>query len=127
MSGFILWLILSTFYPASGDCQPRPTVIATAYCLPGRTSSGPTTGQVHRRGGCIALSRVLAKDLGLHCGPGRNDYKFGAVIEVEGHGTYIFADLMPPRWKHYRVDIYFPTLKECKVFGVKRCQVRVVE
>ena len=111
----------------AGNCQPTPTVVATAYCLRGHTTSGPTTSEVHRKGHCIALSRSLAKDLGLKNGPGQYDYKFGQIIEVEGYGRFIFADLMPARWKHYRVDIYYPTLKECHVFGVKRCQVRRVE
>ena len=101
-------------------------MIATAYCLQGRTTWGRRTGEIHREGGCIALSRDLAKLLGLKKGPGVYDYKFGAVIEVSGVGTFIFADLMPPYWR-LRVDIYWPTLKECRAFGVKRCQVRVVK
>lgn len=108
----------------TGQCQPR-TVIATAYCLKGKTTSGPRTAAV--KGGCIALSRCLARDLGLKTGPGKYDYKFGIMIEVIGVGTFTFADLMPPKWRHYRVDIWHPTLKQCKVFGVKRCQVRVVK
>jgi 3D (Asp-Asp-Asp) domain-containing protein len=125
-----LWTILVLFLtlnPVPGNCQPQPTVIATAYCLKGHTTSGPRTAEVNQQGGCIALSRVLAKDLGLKKGPGQYDYKFGTIIEVEGVGRYIFADLMPPRWRHYRIDIFFPTLKECHVFGVKRTQVRVIE
>jgi hypothetical protein len=79
---------------------------------------------VHRQsGGCIALSRKLAKDLGLYQS---RKYLFGRTIEVDGVGRFVFADLMPARWKGYRVDIFFPTLKECRVFGVKRKQVRVV-
>jgi 3D (Asp-Asp-Asp) domain-containing protein len=102
------------------------TVNATAYCLKGHTTSGPTTAQVYKTGGCIALSRKLAKDLGLYKGPGKYDYHFGTIIEVVGVGRFIFADLMPPQWRHYRVDIYQPTLRQCRVFGVKRCQVREV-
>lgn len=100
-------------------------MVATAYCLKGHTTSGPTTSQVHQRGGCIALSRKLAQDLGLFKGPGKYDYRFGTVIEVTGVGSFIFADLMPEKWRGYRVDIYRPTLKDCQVFGVKRCQVKV--
>lgn len=111
----------------TGNCQPQPTVIATAYCLKGHTSSGPTTSQVHAVGGCIALSRPLAKDLGLKNGPGQYDYLFGVVIEVIGLGQFIFADLMPAKWTHYRVDIYYPSLKSCHAFGLRREQIRVVE
>lgn len=120
-----LWLILLlTFYPATGQCQPKPTVTATAYCLKGHTTSGPRTAQV--KGGCIALSRKLAQDLGLKCGPGPYDYRFGVSIEVAGVGRFTFADLMPEKWRHYRVDIWSPTLKECRVFGVQKRRVRVV-
>jgi 3D (Asp-Asp-Asp) domain-containing protein len=98
----------------------------TAYCLKGHTTSGPTTAAVHRQGGCLALSRKLAKDLGLYRGPGKYDYRFGVIIEVAGVGRFIFADLMPPRWEGYRVDIYWHTLRQCRVFGVKKCQVKVV-
>jgi len=115
------------FHPAAGNCQPALTVIATAYCLKGHTTSGPTTAETHRKGGCIALSRKLAKDLGLKSGPGQYDYRFGVLICVSGVGTFIFADLMPSRWGYYRVDIFYPSLHECHVFGVKKCQVRVVE
>lgn len=101
-------------------------VVATAYHLKGHTTSGPKTAVIHKQGGCIALSRKLAKDLGLKKGPGKYDYHFGAVIEVVGHGRFIFADLMPRKWSGYRVDIYHPTYKQAKVFGVKRCQVRKV-
>jgi hypothetical protein len=93
--------------------------------LTGHTTSGPKTSQV--KGGCIALSRKLAKDLGLYQGPGKYDYLFGATIEVVGVGYFTFADLMPEKWRHYRVDIWFLTLRECKVFGVKKCQIRRVK
>ena len=102
-------------------------VLATAYHLRGHTTSGPTTAEVHQQGGCIALSRSLAQDLGLKRGPGRYDYRFGSLIEVEGIGQFIFADLMPPRWQHYRVDIYHPNLAQCRAFGVQHRRVWVVE
>ena len=104
-------------------------VVATAYCLSGRTASGPRTVSLHKRGGCIALSRKLAKDLGMKI-PG-GGYRFGSWIEVSGVGIFRFMDLMPKRWDSvgsgYRVDIYYPTYRQCRVFGVKRCQVKVVE
>ena len=118
-------ILLLTFYPAAGNCQPELTVVATAYCLPGHTTSGPRTSEI--RGGCIALSRPLAQDLGLKSGPGQYDYRFGAVVEIEGVGRFTFADLMPPRWTHYRVAIWFPTLKQCRVFGIRRCRLRLIE
>jgi hypothetical protein len=95
--------------------------------LTGKTTWGPRTGEIHRQhGGCIALSRDLAKQLGLYRGPGVYDYDFGAIIELEGCGQFTFADLMPPKWRQ-RVDIYYPTLRQCRVFGVKKLQIRVVE
>jgi 3D (Asp-Asp-Asp) domain-containing protein len=104
------------------------TTVATAYNLKGKTTSGPRTTEIHGSNGygCIALSRKLAKDLGLKR-PGRLNYKFGTIIEIQGYGRFVFADLMPAQWRGYRVDIYRPTLRECKVFGVKKCQVRVVK
>ncbi len=126
MIGAIICLLLLTLNPATGNCQPQPMVVATAYCLKGMTTSGLRTTEIHRMlGGCIALSRKLAKDLGLRNGSGR--YEFGAIIEVSGVGRFVFADLMPKKWVGYRVDIYFPSLRQCKVFGVKRTQVRRVD
>jgi hypothetical protein len=120
-------LLLLTLNPTFGNCQPKkqPIVVATAYCLRGHTSSGPRTFEIPH--GCIALSRKLAQDLGLKKGKGEYDYCFGTKIEVIGVGIFTFADLMPKKWKYYRVDIYYPTLRECHVFGLKRCQVRVVK
>ncbi len=109
---------LITLTPGPAYCQPdKPVVIvATAYCLKGKTSSGPTTTQVHNLGGCIALSRDLVQIL---------EAQFGDLIEVEGVGTFIFADRMPPQWR-MRVDIFFPTRTECFTFGVKRCNIKKI-
>jgi 3D (Asp-Asp-Asp) domain-containing protein len=90
-----------------GPEAPKPVVkvkaVATAYCLRGNhTASGKV---VYR--GCIALSRCLVKRLKAH---------FGDLIVVEGIGTFVFDDLMPPKWQHPRVDIHYPTLKECYRF-----------
>ena len=123
----ILLLLLLIPSPISGEpCRPKrqPLAVATAYCLKGHTSSGPTTVRVHKDlGGCIALSRSLAKSLGLYRS---GKYLFGAVVEVEGVGRFVFADLMPKKWGHYRVDIYHPTYRECRQFGVKKRRVWVV-
>lgn len=73
------------------------------------------------------MNRKLAKDLGLKCGPGQYDYHFGRVIEVMGVGHFTFADLMSPKWRGYRCDVFVPEYHKCKVFGVKRSQVRVVK
>ncbi|HZE20751.1 MAG TPA: hypothetical protein VE082_01740, partial [Desulfobaccales bacterium] len=84
-----------------------------------------------RRGhrGCIALSRPLARNLGLKTGQGTYDYAFGTVVIIKGSegydGEYVFMDLMPARWRHYRVDIWFPTLRQCHVFGVRTCSLLV--
>lgn len=112
----ILCFLLLTFYPNPTPCQPkRQLVVATAYCLKGHTASGPVTSKIP--GGCIALSRDLAQLL---------DAKFGDIIEVQGVGRFTYADVMPPQHR-MKVDIYFPTYRECKVFGVKRQEVWKVE
>jgi hypothetical protein len=51
--------------------------------------------------------------------------KFGDIVEIKNYGYFIFTDLMPPKWKHFRVDIYHPDLKWCKSFGLKRGQIEV--
>lgn len=121
-----LWLLLTiTLYPVTVNCQPQPTVLATAYCLKGHTTSGPRTSEV--KGRCIALTTALANHLGLKKGPGRWNYRFGTQIEVTGHGVFTFADIMPPKRRPFMVDIWHPTKRQCEAFGVKRCQVRVVK
>jgi 3D (Asp-Asp-Asp) domain-containing protein len=47
-------------------------------------------------------------------------------VALEGLGEFKFKDLMPPRWKHYRVDIWFKSVKECHAFGVQRKKIWVV-
>lgn len=92
-----------------------------------RPSSGRSKAVAGGKRGVIALSRPLARDLGLKCGPGQFDYRFGVTVVLKGtggyDGEYVFKDLMPRQWKHYRVDIYFPTLRECRVFGLRECQI----
>jgi hypothetical protein len=94
----------------------------TAYCLAGKeTTSGKRVYP-----GCLALSRPLARSLGLKSGPGANDYRFGTRIMVEGVGCFVFDDLMPPQWRHPRVDIHRPTVRECLAFGLRRARVWVL-
>ena len=109
-----LLILLLIPNPSSGQPdQPRNTktvtITATAYCLPGKMANGQKT-----HAGVIALSRSLERDLNV---------KFGDIIIIEGVGEFVFKDRMPPRWKHYRVDIYYPTLRQCWVFGVKICKL----
>lgn len=100
----------------------------TAYCLKGRTTSGPRTAEIQEQHGRppIALSRKLAKDLGLYRGPGQYDYRFGCTIEVTGVGRFVFADLMPTQWRGYRVDIWIPSHGKALAFGIRKAMVRVV-
>lgn len=106
-----------------------PISTITAYCLNTSTTSGPTPRKIREVHGkpCIALSRKLARDLGLKKGKGQFDYRFGAVIEVIGVGRFHFADLMPTKWTGYRVDVWQESARKCHIFGVKRCRVRVVK
>jgi 3D (Asp-Asp-Asp) domain-containing protein len=86
-------------------------ITATAYSLKGRMSNGKNTHL-----GTIALSRDLIKILKV---------KFGDEVEIIGVGRFIFRDCMPPKWR-MRVDIWMPTTKQCKVFGVKKTNIRVL-
>jgi|GEM_PF-655218 hypothetical protein len=100
-----------------------PTATITAYCLAGqRTTSGKRVYP-----GCLALSRPLARRLGLKSGRGTYDYRFGTRIMVEGVGCFVFDDLMPPKWQKPRVDIHCHTMRECREFGVKRARVWIVQ
>lgn len=102
---------------------PEAHATVTAYCLAGQKTTSGKRVYV----GCLALSRPLARQLGLKCGKGQYDYRFGARIMVEGVGCFVFDDLMPARWKHPRVDIHRPTVRECWAFGLKRARVWVVK
>lgn len=110
----VLTLLILLLIPNPSSTQPdQPrntktvTITATAYCLQGKMANGQKT-----HAGVIALSRSLERDLNV---------KFGDIIIIEGVGEFVFRDRMPPRWKHYRVDIWYPTLRQCWVFGVKVC------
>lgn len=106
----LILTLLLTSHPGPG--QPigphrqetvRIKAVATAYCLKGqRTASGKIVYP-----GCIALSRGLVK---------RFNAKFGDLVVVEGIGYFVFDDLMPPKWKYPRVDIHYPTLRQCHHF-----------
>ncbi len=135
---FLILLLLLTFYPNPGNCQPQPRntlaveekhiITASAYCLKGHTSSGPRTHEIRQ---CIALSRDLVKSLGLLKNNQRkfstDNCLFGSIVVIDGLGEFTFADVMPPRWKK-RVDVWQPTKKHCEVFGMKRgCKIWVKE
>jgi 3D (Asp-Asp-Asp) domain-containing protein len=116
-----MMLLLLTSNPSFGQNPPTPTdrksmtVTATAYCQPGKTASGVVTAVIYNKAknqgfhGHIALSRDLERQLKV---------RFGDIIMVGGK-KYIFADRMYSKWNK-RVDIYCPTLKECKIFGKKQ-------
>lgn len=97
---------------AIGD---RINVEVTAY-----SSESPETGTITASGqkvrrGIIAVSRDLEKECGL---------KFGDLVEIEGVGTFEVQDRMNKRWRR-RVDIWYPTEKECFTFG-KQNRVLIV-
>lgn len=124
MKALLFIVLLLTSNPSHGNSQPpsyTARVTATAYCLKGKMTNGERTHH-----GCIALSRDLAKALGLKKGKGTYDYRFGAIIELKGVGKFVFKDLMPPQWR-LRVDVWQPSVKHCHVFGVKRCDLRLVK
>jgi hypothetical protein len=132
----LILLLLSTFYPNPGSCQPQPRnnradknkhlITASAYCLKGRTSSGPLTHEIRN---CIALSRDLVKSLNLLKNKKRKfssgNCLFGSIVVIDGLGEFTFADVMPAKWKR-RVDIWHTTKKHCDVFGIKKgCKIWV--
>lgn len=91
-------------FMAIGD---RIGVEVTAY-----SSESPETGTITASGqkvrrGIIAVSRDLEAVYGL---------KFGDLVEIEGVGTFEVQDRMNKRWTK-RVDIWFPTERECINFG----------
>jgi 3D (Asp-Asp-Asp) domain-containing protein len=91
---------------------PQPTISlsmavvkVTAYCHPGKTSSG-----IRVRDGILALSRDLENNL---------DMSFGDQVTLEGLGTYSFQDRMAS-YKRMQADIWMPGRSEALQFGVKR-------
>jgi len=85
----------------------RIQVEVTAY-----SSESPETGNITASGqrvrrGIIAVSRDLESVYGL---------KFGDLVEIEGVGTFEVQDRMNKRWTK-RIDIWFPTERECINFG----------
>lgn len=88
----------------------RVPVAVTAY------SSGTITASGKRvQPGMIALSRDVERDLGV---------QFGALVEVEGLGQFVFEDRMPRQWSR-RVDIYIPSRRQALQFGIRKARVRV--
>jgi hypothetical protein len=132
MAAALLYAMLTIQGAASGAGVPpadhkwhrlEACATITAYCLAGKkTTSGKRVYP-----GCLALSRPLARSLGLKSGRGTYDYRFGTRIVVEGVGCFTFDDLMPPQWQKPRVDIHRPTVRECRDFGLRRARVWVVK
>lgn len=138
MKIFLILILLLTFSPIPGSCQPQTRntqavekallITASAYCLKGHTSSGVRTHEVSK---CIALSRDLVVTLGLLKDNKRkfsmNNCLFGSIVVIDGLGEFTFADVMPPKRKRW-VDVWHPTKKHCDVFGIKRgCKIWVKE
>lgn len=89
-----------------------PNVSITQYCLKGKTTSGCYTHI-----GVIALSRDIVK---------KHNLKFGDVVVVHDVGTFVFKDLMPPKWK-MRVDVYVPSRKDALKFGIKKKELIIAK
>ena len=94
--------------------EPQALTPVTIYAYaPVRrcTDSTPliTASNQHVRPGIIAVSRDIEADMGL---------RFGDRVHIYGLGTYEFQDRMNARYER-SVDIYMPTERECRVFGVK--------
>lgn len=119
-------LLLAGVLSLSAVAAPAPEpvkveAVITAYCLAGRRTASDKIVYP----GCLALSRGLARQLGLKRGPGKYDYRFGAKVVVEGVGCFTFDDLMPAKWQRPRVDIHRPTVRQCRDFGLKRRRIWV--
>jgi hypothetical protein len=87
-------------------------VTVTAYSWSGYRSSSGRWPYV----GMLAVSRDLERSLGL---------RFGQRLWLERLGVYIFGCRMPPQW-HARVDIYLPTARQARHFGVHRSVLRIL-
>lgn len=83
----------------------RIEVTATAYAV-GDGSGWRTYTGTRVRPGIIAVSHDLKWVLGRH-------------VLIRGMGTYRAEDLMHSRWRH-RIDIWYPSLRHAKQFGVQQ-------
>jgi len=79
-------------------------VTVTAYHMGVVTASGTRPRQ-----GIIALSRDVEGALGVH---------FGAALQLGHLGIYRFEDRMPRYW-HRRVDLYLPSRRAARQFGIR--------
>jgi 3D (Asp-Asp-Asp) domain-containing protein len=93
-------------------------VKVTAYSASPRETQGDpwvTASGKRVRPGIVALSRDLERLLGV---------KFGDLVVLKGLGTFVFADRLA-RHKKRQVDIYIPSRKAARAFGVKRTSLTV--
>jgi len=105
-----LAISLLAFLTWAGSPPINGTYVATAYAQTGITSSGQYT---HRH--------VVAADPDV--------LPLGSRIRIRGAGSYsgeyVVADT-GARIEGHKLDIYMPSMKECRRFGVKRVKVDVV-
>jgi 3D (Asp-Asp-Asp) domain-containing protein len=104
-------LVLSPLIVAAPPKQLDGTYVATAYAITGITASGEWT---HRH--------VVAADPDL--------LPIGTRIKIRHagrySGEYVVADT-GTKIQGRRLDIYMPTDAECKKFGVKHVQIKVIQ
>ena len=104
-------LVLSLLIVAAPPKQLDGTYVATAYAITGITASGEWT---HRH--------VVAADPDL--------LPIGTRIKIRHagrySGEYVVADT-GTKIQGRRLDIYMPTDAECKKFGVKHVQIKVIQ
>jgi len=104
-------LVLSPLIVAAPPKQLDGTYVATAYAITGITASGEWT---HRH--------VVAADPDL--------LPIGTRIKIRHagrySGEYVVADT-GAKIQGRRLDIYMPTDAECKKFGVKHVQIKVIQ
>ena len=96
--------------PKTTPARAKPFT-ARAYCLSGKTKSGVPT----RKGIIAADPRVLP---------------LGSVVRIDSvtgrrQGTYVVADT-GGAVKGRQVDIFMPSCRAAKVFGVRRVRVEVM-
>ena len=95
-----------------GEVNRRLTVTATAYSV-----AQPS------------LSRYTANGTDLHANPrviavDPKVIPLGTKVNIRGYGTYIAADI-GTAIKGNRIDIHFPTVQECKRFGVRTVTIEI--
>lgn len=115
-------LLLRAGYPVVSDDHLAIRLIATGYSsCRWETDDTPfvTASNTRTRRGIVALSRDLIDRYSPDA-----PFTFGDAIHISGLGDFVVEDSMHWRWKR-RVDLWFPSKREARRFGVRGVTVSV--